>query len=150
MERHRLAKETYGELASEIETESSLGKDTHIVYLQAILSYSDIATEVWKLLYSAQSSSHQNMQDSAGLLDAMIDGAKNQLPSRLLYKENIPFEDMFAGMSWPNIKQCIILHLVRTTHDSGHSTAHDLSWSDLVALHHLETAHPTSRLLPQE
>lgn len=86
--------------------------NTHIPYLNAMVSYSRIVGDVWKILYAANNSTASQHTMGNYLLDVLVDREKNRLPSHLKYDSSISFEDQFGGMNWCQAKQAILIHQV--------------------------------------
>lgn len=104
--------QTLGDLAAEIDVDMTSSGTTDIPYLSAMVSYSRIVGDMWKILYAGNNSTTSQHGVGSYLLDVLIATAQDQLPSYLRYDPSASFEDQFGGMQWCQIKQAILIHMV--------------------------------------
>ena len=106
---HRSVTTTLSELAVEIEAETSRAENTVVPYLEAYISQSRIATDVWKALYNNKQTAGSMAYD---YLDIALDSWWETLPSVLKYHDFVPYVEQLPNMEWWQAKQCLSLHMV--------------------------------------
>ena len=105
---------TISELASEIDAEKELAQHTVVLYLNAFISQSQIATDVWKAVYSTTRTAASSGVMLHDYLDIALDSWWERLPPNVKYDESKLYQDQCSDLVWWQIKQCINLHMVHS------------------------------------
>jgi hypothetical protein len=112
LEKHKLTAATVSELENEIKIEALVACNTAIPYLEATISYSRAAGEVWKAVYGVDKAERCTPSIMCDYLDILLEKFDQSPPPYLQYRLSVPFEDQFSGLEWWQIKQCLFNHMV--------------------------------------
>lgn len=111
LEQHKLTAATVSELENEIKIEALVARNTVIPYLEATISYSRAAGEVWKAVYGVDKAESCTPSIMCDYLDILLEKFDQSPPPYLQYRLSVPFEDQFSGLEWWQIKQCLFNHM---------------------------------------
>lgn len=114
LEDHKFTRANMIELQVELQQAIAQSPKTSIPHLIGTISYSTIASDVWKSVYNADRTSDLTPAHVRNRLDFLIDQCRSTVPADLKCSFELPFNTQFSNMQWWQIKQSISLHMVRT------------------------------------
>lgn len=112
LEAYRRTSTSIASLQGEIEKEKSLAKVTILPYLEAHVSQSRIAADVWRAVYNSKQASFGSSSMVSEYLDTALDSWRQEMPARMQYQELSSFEEQFSDVPWWQAKQSMLLYVV--------------------------------------
>ncbi|PIA93699.1 hypothetical protein CB0940_03868 [Cercospora beticola] len=111
LEAYRRTSTSIASLQGEIEKEKSLEKVTILPYLEAHVSQSRIAADVWRAVYNSKQASFGSSSMVSEYLDTALDSWRQEMPTRMQYQESGSFEEQFSNVPWWQAKQSMLLYV---------------------------------------
>jgi hypothetical protein len=113
----KLSAATQVESMAEREAETGKAIPSNIPHLNAMISYSKIVSDVWNVVYCDHSISLSIRNVVDVYLEPLIEQARKTMSPNLCYQPSRSFEEQFSGMQWSQIKQSLLMYLVRPRED---------------------------------
>lgn len=110
---HKLSFATQHEIIAERESETAEAALSEIPYFNAFITYSRLVGEVWNFVHCNEPISHSGRNIADVYLEPLLEQSRETLPQNLCYQPSKSFEEQFSGMPWWQIKQSILMYLVR-------------------------------------
>lgn len=107
------SKATYAEMTNELDAALSNAPRTSIPYLNAMISYGKVVSDVWNSLYGDSLSPLNRHSVVSDYLDVLIDTNQSKLPLYLKYDPAQSFGEQFSNLQFWQVKHAYLIYMVR-------------------------------------